>query len=400
MIAIQARRILTPLESLAPGTILIENGTILAVGQPPEVPIPAGVTIIDASDKVVVPGFVDTHTHGRDGTYYGEDPETTANLCRNVVSTGVTSLLPTLASLLPVHYTLEMILDQIHVVRQVMTENTGGAKILGIHMEGPYVSSADTARGSQLVTNMRKPSVEELRRMVEVSEGSIRKISLAPELNGALQLIREMVKSNIVPCAAHSTATYEQAIGAVQAGLSCAAHVFNGMIPFHHRRPGLLGAVLTCERIHAELIADGQHVSSVAMDILLRCKGVDGVHLVTDNTIWAGMPNGTYDDGDRKIVKENRRAWVAGGTLVGSVAPMNLCVGNIVRSVGYSLAEAVKMASLNPAVVIGVDDRKGSLQSGKDADLVVIDEEVEVYMTMVKGKEVYRANRDRLLDQR
>jgi N-acetylglucosamine-6-phosphate deacetylase len=391
VIAIQAGCILTPLESIVPGVILIEGQKIVAVGQPPEVVIPIDATVIDAADKVVVPGFVDTHTHGRDRSYFGEDVVSTAELCGSVASTGVTGLLPTLASLLPVQYTLEMILDRIRVVRQVMVQDTGGAEILGIHMEGPCLSSADTARGSQLVVNLRQPSVEELHRMVEASEGTIRKISIAPELGGALDMIREMVKLNIVPSAAHSTATYEQAMEAVQVGLSCATHVYNGMIPLHHRRPGLLGAVLTCDEVNAELIADGQHVSPAAIEILLRCKGVERVHLITDNTIWAGMPNGTYEDGDRIVVKEDLRACVVGGTLVGGVAPMNLCVRNIIRSVGCSLAEAVRMASLNPVAVIGVDDRKGSLKPGKDADLVVIDQEVEVYMTMVRGREVYRA---------
>jgi N-acetylglucosamine-6-phosphate deacetylase len=210
---------------------------------------------MDVADHLVIPGFIDTHTHGRDGTYFGEDVPTTARLCRSIASTGVTSLLPTLASLLPTRYTLEMILERIRVVRRVMWEGTGGAEILGLHMEGPYLSGAETARGSQLVENMRPPSVVELQRMVAASEGSIRKMSIAPELEGALDVIREMVKLNIVPCAAHSTATYEQAMAAVRAGLSCAAHVFNGMVPFHHRRPGLLGAILTCEKINAELMA-------------------------------------------------------------------------------------------------------------------------------------------------
>jgi len=290
------------------------------------------------------------------------------------------------------HYTLDMMLERIANVRQVMAEDAGGAEILGIHLEGPFLSSADTARGSQLVANLRKPSVRELQQMDEAAGGAIRKMAIAPELDGALDVIREMVKLNIVPCAGHSTATYEQAMEAVQAGLCCATHVFNGMIPFHHRRPGLLGAVLTCDEINAELIADGQHVSVPAMKLLLRCKGVEGVHLITDNTIWAGMANGSYPDGERTVVKEDSRAYVLGGTLVGSIAPMNLCVGNMVRSVGCSLGDAVRMASLNSALVVGVADRKGSLEPGKDADLVVIDNEVEVYMTMVKGREVYRAD--------
>jgi N-acetylglucosamine-6-phosphate deacetylase len=395
MIAIQAGQIPTPLKSISPGVILIEGRRIVDVGHPGEVPLPAGTEIRDFQDKVVVPGFIDTHTHGRDGDYFGEDKEATGRLCRNITRTGVTSLLPTLASLMPIHYTLAMMLERIDTVRQVMAQDAGGAEILGMHLEGPFLSSADTARGSQLVVNLRKASVRELQQMAEAAEGTIRKMSIAPELEGALDVIREMIKLNIVPCAGHSTATYEQAMEAVHAGLCCGTHVFNGMIPFHHRRPGLLGAVLTCDRINAELIADGQHVSAAAMKLLLRCKGVDGVHLITDNTIWAGMANGTYQDGDRSIVKEESRAYVLGGTLVGSVAPMNLCVGNMVRFVGCSLGEAVKMASLNPAVVVGEADRKGSLERGKDADLVVVDEEVEVYVTMVKGQEVYRAGESR-----
>lgn len=387
IIAIRAKCIITPLARIAPGTVLVKGERIAAVGLSAEVPIPAGATVIDAGDKVIVPGFIDTHVHGRDGHLFGEDPESTAQLCRSIVSTGTTSLLPTLEA----QPTLNEILDRIGVVRQVMAQDTGGAEILGIHMEGPYLSSAEIARGSQTVSYLRQPSVEELHRMVEASEGTIRKMTIAPELDGALDVIREMVKLNIVASAGHSAATYEQTMEAVRAGLRCATHTFNGMIPFHHRKPGLLGAVLTCDEISAELIADGQHVYAPAMKLLLRCKGVDQIHLITDNTIWAGMPDGTYEwTVGRTVVKEEHRAYVVGGTLAGSVASMNFDVGNIVRSAGCSLAQAVKMASLNPAVLIGVADRKGSLEPGKDADLVIIDEDVNVYLTMVKGRVVYR----------
>ena len=418
MLAICARRAITPLQTISPATLLVENGTIVAVGSPTQVPVPGGAAVIDVGDRTVAPGFIDTHIHGRDGACFGEDADTAAALCRSAASTGVTGLLPTLSSLLPVQYTLEMILERIRTVRRVMTQATplrplappcedrgppktgdyrrqgttaGGAEILGIHMEGPYLSGDGSAIGAQLAQNLRRPSVEELHRMVEASAGTIRKMSIAPELDGALDMIREMDRLGIVPCAAHSTASYEQAMAAVQAGLCCATHVFNGMSLFHHRKPGLVGAILCSDRIHAELIADGQHVSAPAMQVLLRCKGVDGIHLVTDNTLWAGMPNGTYRDGERTIVKEDERVSVAGGTLIGSVAPMNRCVRNMVLMVGCLLAEAVQMATLNPARLIGVDDRKGSLEVGKDADLVVIDDDINVHMTMVRGREVYRA---------
>jgi N-acetylglucosamine-6-phosphate deacetylase len=163
------------------------------------------------------------------------------------------------------------------------------------------------------------------------------------------------------------------------------------MLPLHHRRPGLLGAILTYDEIRAELIADGEHVSTIAMKILLRCKGTEGVHLITDNTPWAGLPDGEYADGNRTVVKEDQIAYVVGGTLVGSVASMNHCVANMVRSVGCSLDEAVQMASLNAARVIGLDNKKGSLEPGKDADLVVIDEDVNIFRTFLTGREVYRS---------
>jgi N-acetylglucosamine-6-phosphate deacetylase len=390
MIAIRAESAVTPQRTISPVIILIDRGKIAAVGTPDQVFIPGHASVMDVGDKIVAPGFIDTHTHGREGVYFGEEVATTAALCQRVASTGVTALLPTLANLLPMHYTLEMILERIATVRQVMAQSSGGAEVLGIHMEGPYLSSAGAVKGSQRAENMRPPSVEELRRMVEVSDGAIRKMGIAPELDGALEVIRELCRLGVVPCAAHSAASYDQTMAAVAAGLGCATHVFNGMLPFHHRQPGLVGAVLTCDRINAELIADGQHVSAPAMQVLLRCKGVDGIHLVTDNTIWAGMPNGTYRDGERTIVKEEDHAYVLGGTLIGSVAPMNRCVRNMMRLTGCSLAEVVQMASLNPARVIGLDDRKGSLDVGKDADLIVIDAEVNVHITIARGQVIFR----------
>ncbi len=387
LMAVTAGRILTPERAIEPGVILVEDSRIVGLGSSAEIQIPGQAELIDAGDKTVVPGFIDTHVHGRDGRDFGTDAESTANLCRSIVSTGTTSLLPTLGS----WSGIEKNLDEIRTVREVMRQGTSGAEILGIHMEGPYLSSAEIARGSQPVSELRKPSIHELEGMVEASEGTIRKMTIAPELEGALEVIRELVRMDVVPSAGHTAATYEQMQAGIAAGIRCCCHAFNGMIPFHHRAPGVLGAVLTCDEVNAELIADGQHVSPIAMQILLRCKGIDQVHLITDNTSWAGRPNGSYawTEG-RVVIKEAQRAYVQGGTLAGSVATLNSNVGNMVRQAGCSLAEAVKMTTLVPARVIGVADRKGSLEVGKDADLVIIDAAVNIYLTMVKGRIVYR----------
>lgn len=388
-IAIRARSIITPLARIEPGVVLIEGERIAEVGTTKEVEIPAGCQVIDAPDKTVVPGFIDTHIHGWGGTHFGQSVETTIAMCQSIASTGTTGLLPTLMT----EPTFDEILDNIRVVRQAMLQGTDGAQILGIHMEGPYLSTEDTARGSQEAAYLRKPSLNELLRLVEVSEGSIRKMTIAPELGGAMRLIRELAGQGIVPSAGHSTATYEQALEAVAAGLSCATHTFNGMLPLHHRRPGLLGAVLTNDVIRAEVIADGEHVSPPAMELLVRCKGVESVHIVTDSTLWAGLPDGRYPArGGRTVIKEGTRACVEGGTLFGSVAPMNFAVSYLARSTHCTLAEAVRLATLNPARVIGFDDRKGRLAPGKDADMVIVDEEVNVYLTMAGGRTIYRAD--------
>lgn len=389
MIAIEAGCVLTPFKEISPGMVTIKDGCIEAVKRSSEVSLPSNVEVIEEPCGTLVPGFIDTHTHGRDGLFFGETADATVRLCRSIVSTGVTSTLPTLCSLLPVRYSLEMILDSIRAVREAQ-QNNGGAEILGIHLEGPYLSSAETARGSQLASNMRDPSVEELESMVSASDRSIRKMTIAPELEGAHKVIREMTRHGIVPSVGHSAATFEQVLKAIEAGLRSATHTFNAMLPFHHRRPGLLGAVLIRDEISAELIADGEHVSVPAMQILLRCKGPERVHLVTDNAIWAGLPDGSYQSGDREVIKEGQRAYVKGGTLIGSVASMDQCVSNIVRLAGCSLSEAVRMASFNAALLIGCEHRKGSIEPGKDADLVILDDHLRVKMTMVKGSILHR----------
>ena len=202
--------------------------------------------------------------------------------------------------------------------------------------------------------------------------------------------MRSMCRLGIVPSAAHTAASYKQVVAAIEVGLRSATHLYNGMRRQDHREPGVIEAVLSRDELMAEIIGDCVHVHPPAVDIAIRCKGIDRIVLVTDNTRYAGMPSGTYkDDLGRDIVKDDEKAHVPGWTLAGSVSPLNRNVRNMIIRVGRSLPEAIKMASLNPAHLIGVADHKGSLEVGKDADLIVIDEHLEVYATMVNGNWVY-----------
>lgn len=380
--------VVTPHESHDPGYVAIEGESVKAVGPMAELPESADHEVIDAAGAYVVPGFVDTHVHGRLGHNFGEGKEIARELCQGILSTGVTSLLPTVTA----QPTLDGLLARLEAIRATQQEGPSGAEILGIHMEGPYFSGEDKARGSQPVANFRQPSVAEIQRFLEVSGGSVRKMSLAPELEGAITVIEELAANGVVVSLGHSAATFEQARAGIEAGASCATHTFNGMIPFHHRAPGLVGAVLTGDEVSAEVIGDGEHVAPAAIKLLLGCKGIDRVHLVTDNTIYAGLPDGTYDDParNRTVVKEGNRAYVPGGTLTGSVGPMNASIRLLVEEVGCSLAEAIRLASLNPATVIGLEDRKGALKPGLEADLVLLEKDFEVKLTMVHGQVVYQ----------
>jgi N-acetylglucosamine-6-phosphate deacetylase len=269
--------------------------------------------------------------------------------------------------------------------------------MLGIHMEGPFLSKAGKGEwdryppsGYLAGTMARDPSVDELRLMAQAAGGHIKIMSISPELDGALAVIEDMCCLGIVPSAAHTAASYEQVVAAIEVGLKSSTHLYNGMRRQDHREPGVIEAVLSRDELMAEIIADCVHVHPPAVDIAVRCKGTDQIVLVTDNTRFAGLPNGIYkDDLGRDIVKDDEKAHVPGWTLAGSVSPLNRNVRNMITQVGCSLPEAVKMASLNPARLIGVGDCKGSLEIGKDADLIVIDEHINVHATMVNGNWVH-----------
>ncbi len=261
-----------------------------------------------------------------------------------------------------------------------------GARPLGLNLEGPFLNPLYT--GAQPVTFLRRPDPAEYQAWL--SSGDVRVLTLAPEQDGALELIHAAAQHGVRTGAGHSDATYEQAHAAIEAGLSISVHTFNGMGPLHHRRPGLLGAALSDERVYCELIADGIHLHPAVLQLAVRAKGVQRALLITDSMRAAGLPNGEYDLGGQTIRVQDGVAVTSTGNLAGSTLTLDQAVRNAVRFCGVSFAEAVQMASLTPASALGLDQQKGVLKPGADADVVLWDAEYRVQRTLVAGETVYQ----------
>jgi N-acetylglucosamine-6-phosphate deacetylase len=279
--------------------------------------------------------------------------------------------------------------EPVRMVREVMKAGTGGTDILGIHLEGAYLSPRKP--GVNPVELMRPLDIAEVEAMQSAAEGNIRLVSVAPDEVGGMAFIRGLRSMDIVAGIAHTDTDYDTILKAIDAGATYSIHTYNGMRGMHHREPGVLGAILTSDNVFAELIADGVHVHPAAMDILVRCKGQNRVVLVTDNSSMIGMPDGMYEfhGGGRVEKKEGTLRSLENGSIAGSAMAFNYDIRNMVQVVGLPLPWAIQMASLNPAIAVGLDARKGSLEVGKDADLILIDEDIDVHLTMVRGSVIY-----------
>ena len=383
-IAIKAARIITPLQDLRDAVVLIEDERITAVGLQAHVAVPEDARVLDFGNRIVVPGFVDVHNHGANGHWAREGPEAVREIARWLARTGTTSWLATVGDV-----------EGIRAVVQASRERTGGTAIPGIHCEGPFLSPKNLPGQP----HQEKPlaDITLYHQMLEAGEGMIRIMDCAPDLPGAMELIREIVRTGVTASCAHSKADYETFMRGVEAGIRHVTHTYNVMSGMHHRRPGIVGGVLTCDAVVGELIADGFHVHPVAMDVLIRCKGFDKVCIITDSTPLAGLPDGEYRFQGRTVIKRNGISRLAGydetqdGSMAGSEWPMNHNLWTLVDKVGVRLQDAVRMATLTPATTAGLAKEIGSLEPGKYADLAVIDERVNVYLTMVHGEVVFCA---------
>lgn len=337
--------------------------------------------IMDAQGNYISPGFIDIHVHGcggsdtMDGTL--EDIETISeNVCKN----GVTAFLPTTMTMAK-----EKIYKALNAIRESMSNIGKGSRVLGAHMEGPFINPK--YKGAQNERYIEKPDYNFIKDYLD----TIKIITLSPEMDEKYEFIKRVKRdTDIVLSIGHTDATYEQAIEAMELGISHGTHTFNAMTPLHHRKPGVVGAIMNSD-VTCELIADKIHIQPGAFNVLINIKGFNKVVLITDCMRAGNLNDGIYDLGGQKVIVKENSARLEDGTLAGSILNLNNGIKNIFKNTNLKIQEVVAMASINPARVIGVDDRKGSIEIGKDADVTIFDEEFNIRTTIVEGIVVFKA---------
>jgi N-acetylglucosamine-6-phosphate deacetylase len=377
-------RLYGPVDEWQPGWLLTEGRQIrwLGPGEPPEFPEGFLTRQVDASGLSLLPGFIDLHVHGAVGWEVMDGAaEGIREMARFYAKHGVTAFLPTTwtASDAAAGAALE-------AAASVIGPALGGAAVLGVHMEGPYLNPSKT--GAQDSTLIRRAERQEALEYLDT--GLVRLITLAPEYPENLWLIEECTRRGIAVSAGHTTAGLAELKAAVERGLRHVTHCFNAMNGLGHRDLGTVGAAMALPELNVELIADNIHVHPEAQKILVQVKGPERVILVTDAIRGTGMPDGEYQIDHRTITIKGGEVRLPDGTLAGSVLTMERALSNVAAATGRPLRECWTMSSLNAAREIGVSASKGSLEAGKDADLVLLDAGFEVAMTVAAGEIVYK----------
>ena len=382
MKAILGGKIVTP-SAVVDGMAALFEDRIAALV--PENEVPANAEIIWANGNYVLPGLVDMHIHG----YLGADASDGAfeglkTMAEGVAKNGVTAFLPTTMT---VSYPeLRAAFEQIRLCRRESEKDTWrGAQVMGANAEGPFINASK--KGAQAAEHVKKGDPAFLKEFADV----IRVFTIAPEVEGNLDCIREIARdTDLLISMGHTAANFDQACAGVEAGVRHVTHLFNAQTGLNHRDPGVAGAGLIDPRVSCELIADTFHIHPALFSLVARMKG-DKMVLITDCTRAGGLADGEYTLGGQPIFVRGIECRLADGTIAGSVLKMNEAIRNMRAHTSLSLNEIVNMASLNPAKRIGIADRKGSIESGKDADFAFADENMNITRTILRGRTIFQA---------
>ncbi len=393
--------ILTPLKKISDGIVLIEGSRIKEVGRRQEVKIPHDAEQIDVDGAYISPGFIDLHLHG---AYGGDAAAGTKSdlykMSQGLVRGGTTAFLPTTLS-----GPLDLVTEAVRCIEDTMKEELPGAKIIGAHLEGPYFSMAQ--KGAQNPEFIVNPKPEDYLPLLD-NYACIKRVSAAPELPGALELGQELKRRGIVASIAHSDASYQEVLKAVENGYTHATHMFSGMSGLRrvsaYRVAGVIESVLLLDELTTELIADGHHLPPSLMQLVIKAKGLDKVILVTDSMAGAGLGPGRYNLGGLDVIVESdippefeiaadARNYVAKlkdrSAFASSVATMDQLVRNMINFVGLSILDAVKLVTLNPAKMQCLPNQ-GVIVKGSTADITVFDEQIDIKLTLVDGEIKYK----------
>jgi N-acetylglucosamine-6-phosphate deacetylase len=381
-ILLHTARVLTPTAEIPDAGILIRDGVIEAIGGRQGMSLPANAEEVRATHLTAIPGFVDVHIHGAGGHDVMEgSPEAMTAVAQMVARHGTTSFVATTVTASP-DDTCRSVEGIARFIATQHETDQAQAEVLGVHYEGPFISAA--RRGVHPKEWIQLPSAEMMERFFQAAAGNARILTIAPELLGALPCIDAARKAGVVVAMGHTDATYEQARAGMARGARHAVHVYNAMRPFSHRDSGVIGAVLTSTEVTAELIADGVHVEEAAMRLLIQAKGAGCVVLVSDGVSATGMPDGKYLLGKFEVTVSGGVCRNAEGNLAGSTLTLDRALRNVV-GLGASLQEAVRMLTINPATLLGIEFKKGALRVGADADIVLLDEGLRVTNVWARG---------------
>jgi N-acetylglucosamine-6-phosphate deacetylase len=381
--------IITPGKIIKGGTVLISDGIITAVSER-DIDAP-GAVLLDAGGRYISPGFIDIHIHGGGGHDFMDNTvEAFLGIASLHVRHGTTSISPTTLT-----SSKEDLLETLRIYEIADKQNTSGSQFIGMHLEGPYF--AVNQCGAQDPRYIRDPDPEEYKEIL-AGTSVIKRWSAAPELKGAIEFGKYITAKGILAAIAHTDAIYEEALEAFENGYTLATHLYSGMLGVTRRNAyryaGVIEAAFLIDGMDVEIIADGIHLPPPLLKLVYKIKGAKKTALITDAMRAAGMPEGesvlgSLKNGLKVIVEDGVAKLPDRSAFAGSIATADQLVRNMIKMADVPLPEAVRMAALTPATIMKMDDKKGSIEVGKDADIVIFDEDINIEKTIIKGKVVY-----------